>query len=77
MATKLSYFLTSCKGKISYKTPREAKEVVDRMNKENRDLGILERMEHYHCQFCKNYHVGHELNQEKRIKEKSSKGRGR
>lgn len=78
MAHKADYFQTSCKGKISYKSPKDAKEVADRMNKENRNLGLIERMEHYRCQFCDNYHVGHELGQEKKIKNGgTNKGRGR
>lgn len=74
---KASYFKTSHQGKIVYKTPKEAQEVVDRMNAENRRMNLTERMEYYRCKFCKNYHIGHELGQDKLIKEKVRKGRGR
>jgi hypothetical protein len=75
---KAQYFRTSCRGKLRHKTPKEAKDVMDRMNSENRRLGLVERMEYYHCKFCDGYHVGHALDQERKIKRAVvKKGRGR
>jgi hypothetical protein len=54
--SSLEYAKSSCYGKIQHKSMLSAQYILDRMNGRRSHL-----LEIYKCQFCKTFHIGHNI----------------